>query len=102
MPRPDIPLKRIDHLRFVVGNARQSAYFYRNAFGFEVVAYAGLETRQKHEARYVLRQGHITLVLTSPLAREHPESRRLIDHGDGFMDIALAVEDVAATFPEAV
>ena len=48
------PLRRIDHVRFFVGNARQSAYFYRNAFGFEVVAYEGLETGVKHEAGYVL------------------------------------------------
>src|SRR5438874_10063045 len=86
MPSKDsLPLRRIDHVRFFVGNARQSAYFYRNAFGFEVIAYAGLETRQKHEAGYVLRQGHITFVLTSPLSSEHPESQRLIQHGDGVM-----------------
>src|SRR5205823_8566122 len=54
-----LPLRRIDHVRFFVGNARQSAYFYRNAFGFDVVAYEGLETRQGHEAGYVLRQGTI-------------------------------------------
>ena len=45
MTNNDIPLRRIDHVRFFVGNARQSAYFYRNAFGFDVVAYAGLETK---------------------------------------------------------
>src|SRR5205807_381393 len=77
-PNDAIPLRRIDHLRFCVGNARQSAYFYRNAFGFNVIAYAGLETRQKHEAGYVLRQGHITFVLTSPLSEHHPESQRLV------------------------
>ena len=44
MPGDVLPLRRIDHLRFFVGNARQSAYFYRNAFGFDVVAYGGLET----------------------------------------------------------
>ena len=102
MPRDSMPLRRIDHLRFFVGNARQSAYFYRNAFGFEVIAYAGLETRQKQEAAYVLRQGHITFVLTSPLSENHPESRRLIQHGDGVMDIALDVEDVRGIFAEAV
>jgi 4-hydroxyphenylpyruvate dioxygenase len=101
-PKDSLPLRRIDHVRFFVGNARQSAYFYRNAFGFEVIAYAGLETRQKHEAGYVLRQGHITFVLTSPLSSEHPESRRLVQHGDGVMDIALEVEDVRGTFEEAV
>src|SRR5215468_11129077 len=97
-----LPLRRIDHVRFFVGNARQSAYFYRNAFGFDVVAYAGLETRQKHEAGYVLRQGHITFVLTSPLSDEHPENHRLAKHGDGVMDIAIDVENVRAAFAEAV
>src|SRR5438874_7750460 len=89
-----LPLRRIDHVRFFVGNARQSAYFYRNAFGFDVVAYAGLETRSRHEAGYVLRQGEITFVLASPLRAGHPESQRLILHGDGVQDIAFAADDV--------
>src|SRR5437763_15250619 len=98
MPHDDLPLRRIDHVKFFVGNARQSAYFYRNAFGFDVVAYAGLETRVKHEAAYVLRQGQITFVLVSPLSAQHPESRRLVTHGDGLMDIALEVADVRAAY----
>lgn len=98
----DLPLRRIDHVRFFVGNARQSAYFYRNAFGFDVIAYAGLETRQRHEAGYVLRQGNITFVLASPLSGEHAESQRLIKHGDGVQDIAIEVDDVTATFEETV
>src|SRR6266511_4740589 len=102
MQNPALPLRGIDHLRFFVGNARQSAYFYRNAFGFDVLAYAGLETKVKHEAGYVLRQGEITFVLTSPLSEQHPESQRLITHGDGVMDIALDVPDVRAAFDEAV
>ena len=81
---PDVTLRKIDHLRFFVGNARQSAYFYRNAFGFDVVGYAGLETKVKHEAGYVLKQGNITFVLTSPLSGQHPESNRLLQHGDRF------------------
>ena len=89
-----LALKRIDHIRVFVGNARQSAYFYRNAFGFDVVAYAGLETRVKHEAGYVLRQGNITFVLTSALSAGHPESQRLVNHGDGVMDIAFEVGSV--------
>ena len=83
-----LPLRRIDHVRFFVGNARQSAYFYRNAFGFDVIAYAGLETRQRHESGYVLRQGNITFVLISALSWRHPDSQRLIQHGDGVQDIA--------------
>src|SRR5207253_2312902 len=93
-----LPLRRIDHVRFFVGNARQSAYFYHNAFGFDVIAYAGLETGVRHEASYVLRQGQITFVLTSPLGPDHPDSRRLIGHGDGVEDIALEVADVQAAY----
>jgi 4-hydroxyphenylpyruvate dioxygenase len=93
-----LPLRRIDHVRFFVGNARQSAYFYRNAFGFDVVAYAGLETRSRHEAGYVLRQGDITFVLASPLGPDHPEAQRIIQHGDGVQDIALEVDDVTVAY----
>jgi 4-hydroxyphenylpyruvate dioxygenase len=96
-----LPLRRIDHVRFFVGNARQSAYFYRNAFGFDVVAYAGLETKSSHEAGYVLRQGEITFVLASPLNKEHPQNRRLVIHGDGVQDIALEVDDVSAAYEDA-
>src|SRR5258708_581857 len=72
-----LPLRRVDHVRFFVGNARQSAYFYHNAFGFDVVAYAGLETGMRHEAGYVLKQGDITFVLASPLGPDHPDNARL-------------------------
>jgi 4-hydroxyphenylpyruvate dioxygenase len=98
----DIPLRKIDHVRFFVGNARQSAFFYRNAFGFDVVAYAGLETKVKHEAGYVLKQGGITYVLVSPLRPQHPEVQRLVLHGDGVSDIALQVDDVRAAYNLAV
>ena len=97
-----VPLRRIDHVRLFVGNARQSAYFYRNAFGFDVIAYAGLETKVRHEAGYVLKQGEITFVLISPLSDEHPDSQRLLTHGDGVMDIAIDVADVRGTFAAAV
>jgi len=97
-----LALKRVDHVRMFVGNARQSAYFYRNAFGFNVVAYAGLETGVKHEACYVLRQGHITFVLASPLRSDHPDGGRLVQHGDGVQSIALEVDDVPAAFEAAV
>jgi 4-hydroxyphenylpyruvate dioxygenase len=102
MKEDTLPLRRIDHVRFFVGNARQSAYFYRNAFGFDVIAYAGLETRLKSEAGYVLRQGHITFVLVSPLGPDHPEAQRLVTHGDGVMDIALDVENVAHAYETAL
>lgn len=102
MANETFPLRRIDHLRFFVGNARQSAYFYRNAFGFDVVGYRGLETGSKQEAGYVVRQGDITFVLASPLTRDHPENGRLILHGDGVMDIALEVDSVPTAYEEAL
>ena len=95
-------LRKIDHIRFFVGNARQAAYFYRNAFGFDVVAYSGLETKVRHEAGYVLRQGDITFVFVCPLRAEHPEYGRLVHHGDGVVDIALAVDDVNAAYQETI
>ena len=94
----DISLRKIDHVRFFVGNALQSAYFYRNAYGFEAVAYAGLETKVRNEAGYVLRQGEITFVLQSPLRPDHPEASRLILHGDGVADVALSVDDVGLAY----
>jgi 4-hydroxyphenylpyruvate dioxygenase len=102
MANDALALKRIDHVRMFVGNARQSAYFYRNAFGFNVVAYAGLETQVRHEACYVLRQGQITFVLASPLRGDHPDAHRLLKHGDGVQSIALEVDDVPAAFEAAV
>ena len=102
MVKDAMALKRIDHVRMFVGNARQSAYFYRNAFGFEVIAYAGLETGVRHEACYVLRQGDITFVLASPLRGDHPDAQRLVRHGDGVQSIALEVDDVTAAFEAAV
>jgi 4-hydroxyphenylpyruvate dioxygenase len=102
MSLPDIPLRKIDHLRFFVGNARQSAYFYRNAFGFDVTAYAGLETKVKHEAGYVIQQGGITFVLVSPMRASHPEMQRLATHGDGVADIAIQVDSVKDAYNAAI
>jgi 4-hydroxyphenylpyruvate dioxygenase len=93
-----LPLRKIDHVRFFVGNARQSAYFYRNAFGFDIIAYAGLETGSKQEAGYVLKQGDITFIVVSSLTAHHPENKRLLLHGDGVQDIALEVDDVASAW----
>ena len=102
MPDTSIPLKRVDHVHFVVGNARQSAYFYRNAFGFQVVGYAGLETRKREESGYVLRQGKITFVLTSPLGHAHPDNQRLSSHGDSVRTVAYEVPNVAQAYEMAL
>ncbi|MEJ5296386.1 MAG: VOC family protein, partial [Fimbriimonadales bacterium] len=101
--RMDImPIRRIDHVRFFVSNAKQAAYFYRTMFGFNVVAYAGLETGVRHEASYVLQQNDIRFVLTAPYKADHPKIDWLVKHGDGVCDIAFEVDDVVRAYSEAV
>ncbi|HET6401602.1 MAG TPA: 4-hydroxyphenylpyruvate dioxygenase [Candidatus Kapabacteria bacterium] len=94
------PIRAIDHLEFVVGNAKQSAYYYRSAFGFKLTGYAGLETGVRDRASYVLEQGKIRFVLTTPLVPDHPYQDLLRQHGDGARDISLEVDDVESAYRE--
>src|SRR5256885_9775938 len=93
-----LPLKSIDHIEFLVGNAKQSAYFYRSAFGFKLTGYAGLETGVRDRTSYVLEQGKIRLVLTTPLVPDHPYQDHIREHGDGVIDISLEVDDVERAY----
>lgn len=95
-------LKRIHHLELWVGNAKQAAFFYRKAFGFSQVAYSGLETGNRQFASYVLAQGKVRFVLSTPLDPQHAASEHIRRHGDGVRDIALLVEDADFAFAEAV
>ena len=88
-----LPLNGTDYLELYVGNAKQAAHFYKTAFGFQSLAYAGPETGVKDRASYVLIQNKIRLVLTTPLYPEHPISEQLTRHGDGVKIIALWVDD---------
>jgi 4-hydroxyphenylpyruvate dioxygenase len=97
-----LPLKAIHHVELLVGNAKQAAYFYRRAFGFSQVCYAGPETGVKDQASYVLQQGNIRLVVSTPLFPDDPMAEHLRKHGDGVLDIAFLVNDVAECFREAV
>ncbi|HEY4868368.1 MAG TPA: 4-hydroxyphenylpyruvate dioxygenase [Candidatus Dormibacteraeota bacterium] len=95
----DVPvLSGTDHVELYVGNARQAAYHYRNAFGFDVIAYAGPETGVRDRASYVLQQGKVRLVLTAPLGPESPVAQHVQLHGDGVKAIALRVEDATAAY----
>jgi 4-hydroxyphenylpyruvate dioxygenase len=94
------PIKRIDHLELFVGNARQAAVFYETCFGFHRTAYRGLETGCRDSASYVLEQGDIRFVLTSPLGPEHSTAQFIHQHGDGVGIIGLQVPDAAAAFRE--
>ncbi|HVX62512.1 MAG TPA: VOC family protein [Pirellulales bacterium] len=97
-----LPLKAIHHVELLVGNAKQAAYYYRHAFGFSQLAYAGPETGVRDQASYVLYQGDIRLVLSTPLSPDDPMADHLRRHGDGVLDIAFLVDDVDECFQEAV
>jgi 4-hydroxyphenylpyruvate dioxygenase len=95
-----LPLKGTDHVEFYVGNARQAAYFYRTAFGMQLVAYAGPESGQRDRASYVVQQGKIRFVLTTALRSEHPAAWHVHRHGDGVRTIGLWVADARQAWQE--
>src|SRR6202162_2833029 len=97
-----LKLKRIHHVEFFVGNARQAAYFYRKGFGFSQVAYSGLETGQRQRTSYALSQGKASFVLTTPMTPDDFAADHIRKHGDGVRDIALEVADADQAFSEAV
>jgi 4-hydroxyphenylpyruvate dioxygenase len=97
-----MPMHGIDHVELWVGNAAQAAYFYREAFGFEQVAYAGLETGVRDRVSFVLQQGRIRLVLTGALTPDHEIGRHHLRHGDGVRVIALSVPDAGNAYRTAV
>lgn len=93
-------LRKIHHVEMWVGNARQAAYFYREAFGFSQIAYAGLETGLRDRCSFVLEQGQAKLVLTSSFDPDSEISDHVQRHGDGVKDICLHVDDTDRTFAE--
>lgn len=95
-----LPLTGIDYIEFWAGNARQSAHFYRTAFGMKLVAYRGPETGWRETASWVVEQGQIRFVLTSALRPDHPVAEHVRKHGDGVHDIALRVDDAALAWRE--
>lgn len=95
-----LPLLGTDYVEFYVGNAKQAAHFYKTAFGFQSLAYKGLETGSKDEVSYVLVQDKIRLVLTTPLNSKSSVNEHIVKHGDGVKVIALWVEDAKSAFKE--
>jgi 4-hydroxyphenylpyruvate dioxygenase len=96
-----LPLNGTDHIGFWVGNAKQAAYFYRAAFGMELVAYCGPETGVRDRASYVVQQGKIRFVLTCALGPDHEIAEHVRRHGDGIRDVALWVDDAEAAWTAA-
>jgi 4-hydroxyphenylpyruvate dioxygenase len=97
-----LKLKRIHHVEFFVGNARQAAFFYRKAFGFSQIAFSGLETGNRQRTSYALSQGKANFVLTTPMTADDAAAEHIRKHGDGVRDIALEVADADEAFAEAV
>jgi 4-hydroxyphenylpyruvate dioxygenase len=88
-----LPLQGTDYVEFYVGNAKQAAHYYKTAFGFQSLAYAGPETGLKNKVSYVLRQNKLTFVLTTPLQKDNEIADHIYKHGDGVKILALKVDD---------
>jgi 4-hydroxyphenylpyruvate dioxygenase len=97
-----LPLNGTDYVELYVGNAKQAAHYYKTAFGFQNLAYAGPETGLRDRASYVLQQGKIRLVLTTPLKSDDPISEHIKKHGDGVKILALSVDDAYDAFKQTV
>jgi len=97
-----LPINGTDYVEFYVGNAKQAAHYYQTAFGFQPLAYAGLETGIKDHTSYVLRQDKITLIFTTALIPESEIAGHVVKHGDGVKVIALWVDDARKSYNETI
>ena len=95
-----LPLLGTDYIELYVGNAKQAAHYYMSAWGFQPLAYAGLETGLKDKVSYVVQQDKIRLVLTSPLKSGGEINAHIDKHGDGVKAIALWVDDASKSYLE--
>jgi 4-hydroxyphenylpyruvate dioxygenase len=96
------PVKGVDYLQFLVGNAKQAAHYYSTAFGMKCVAYRGPEQGYRDHAEYVLVSGAARFLITGAVHAGAPGSDHVAKHSDGISDIALAVPDVDKAFAHAV
>jgi 4-hydroxyphenylpyruvate dioxygenase len=95
-----LPLQGTDYVEFYVGNAKQAAHFYKTAFGFQSLAYAGPETGVKDKVSYVIRQNKLTFVLTTSLKADNDIANHVYKHGDGVKVMSLRVDDATAAWNE--
>jgi 4-hydroxymandelate synthase len=91
-------LSGIDHIELYVGDARQAAFYYCTAFGFQLHGQGGPETGLKGQRSLLICQGEIRMVLTSALVPDHPAAEFVHRHGDGVAVIAMEVDGVAAAY----
>ena len=97
-----LPINGTDYVEFYVGNAKQAAFYYRTAFGFQPLAYKGLETGDKDKTSYVVVQDKIRLVFTTALKSDSPIGEHVKYHGDGVKVVALWVDNAEKAFEETV
>ncbi len=95
-----LPLEGTDYIEFYVGNAKQAAHFYKTAFGFQSLAYAGPETGVKDRASYAVRQHQLTFVFTTSLKGDNEISAHVARHGDGVKMLALRVQDATEAWKQ--
>ncbi|HEY8689162.1 MAG TPA: 4-hydroxyphenylpyruvate dioxygenase [Chitinophagaceae bacterium] len=100
VPVDFLPLQDTDYVEFYVGNAKQAAHYYKTAFGFQSLAYAGPETGVKDRASYVIRQNKLTFILTTPVRANNEIADHIYKHGDGVKVIALKVDDATSAWEE--
>ncbi|THV58853.1 4-hydroxyphenylpyruvate dioxygenase [Flagellimonas alvinocaridis] len=97
-----MPINGTDYIELYVGNSKQAAHFYKTAFGFQSLAYAGLETGLKDRESYVVVQDKIRLILTSPLKSGTKIGEHIDTHGDGVKVVALWVDDATYAYNAAM
>jgi 4-hydroxyphenylpyruvate dioxygenase len=102
MAQDFMPLLGWDHVELWVGNAKQAAYYYEHALGFQPVAYSGPETGIRDRSSYALEQGDIRFVVTSALRPDHEIARHAHAHGDGVRDAAFQVADATDAYRQAL
>ncbi len=102
MSNNPLKIRQVHHIEMYVGNAKQADYYYRNAFGFDRVAYTGLETGNRAQCSYALQQGTFRLLLTTPYTPRDPSGVHILKHGDGVRDIAFEVDAADFAFEQAV
>src|SRR5579864_8242084 len=97
-----LPLQGTDFVEFYVGNAKQAAHYYKSAFGFQSLAYAGPETGMKDKVSYAVQQNKLTLVFTTALRTGNPVADHVYLHGDGVKILALRVDDAVSGWEETI
>ncbi|KAI5646613.1 glyoxalase/Bleomycin resistance protein/Dioxygenase superfamily domain-containing protein [Phthorimaea operculella] len=84
-----------DHLTFWVSNAKQAASYYVTRFGFQPLAFKGLETGSRKIASHAVRLNKIIFVFQAQYEPEESQfNKEVSTHGDFVKDIAFNVENL--------